>query len=355
MPVLVSVILPVYNTSEFLDRCIRSITNQTLKSIELIVVDDGSTDGSGEIADKYASQDNRINVIHQENAGVAAARNTGIAAARGEYITFIDSDDYANERLCEVLYNTAQENRADVASCSAYRIGENTTELLQSQDRIIDMSESTRPPVIDRCIFGDYRYRMSVWGKLYKKSLFDDYDITFWGNRMEDAIVNIKILMVAEKVRILSDLLYYYHRRPNTLTTTVASSPLYPIQQVSMVRQIQDFGIKYGILDRIDEMLPQYYLMFLKRALISVEKGNTYPYIYSVLKKLYYEDAYFKKYLARIKTPRQGKSLRERMRAAYRNIFTWTCSHGWLRIAAFLYWRQQRPNWAENQINSEEV
>lgn len=343
MPVLVSVILPVYNTSNSLDRCVNSILKQTLRSIELIIVDDGSTDDSGKLADAYALKDDRIHVIHQENAGVDAARNTGIAIAKGEYIAFVDSDDYADEKLYETLYNASQESKADIVSCSMYRVWENKSVLVESKDRIIDMNGAPRAPVINRCVFGSYRYRMSVWGKLYRKSLIDQYEIWYWGKRMGDVLFNIKALMVADTVQILSAPLYFYHKRPGSITTTTVSDPLYPIRHVSMVKQMQDFGIKYGILDRIDEMLPQYYLMFLKRALVSVEKGNTYPYIYAVLKKLYKEDENFKKYLARIRNSRQGKSLRERMRAAYRNIFTWTCSHGWLRIAAFLYWRQQKP------------
>ena len=124
MPVAVSVILPVYNTSAFLEHCVRSILNQTLKSIELIIVDDGSTNGSGRMADEYASQDDRVHVIHQENAEVDVARNLGITSAKGEYIAFIDSDDYADERLYEVLYHAIKESIADVVSCSMYKVWE---------------------------------------------------------------------------------------------------------------------------------------------------------------------------------------------------------------------------------------
>lgn len=344
MPIKVSVILPVFNTAHSLDRCILSIINQTLAEIELIIVDDGSTDGSGELADTYAQKDSRIHVIHQNNAGVDAARNTGIASVKGEYVAFIDSDDYADERQYEVLYHAIEESKADVVSCSMYRVWNHKKVLVQSADRIVNLNEIPRAAAIDRLVFGDYKYRMSVWGKLYKRALVEQYNIRFWGNRMEDAIFNIQVLMAADKVQILSDPLYYYHKRPGSLTTTTATDPLYPIRQVSMIRQIQDFGNQYGILDRIEEMLPQYYLRFLKSAMISVEKGDTYSYIYSTFKKLYNEDPNFKALLARIKAPQnQVTTLKGRVWAIYRRLFTWTCSQGWLRIAAFLYRRQQKP------------
>lgn len=344
MSVLISVILPVYNTSDSLDRCIRSVMGQTMKSIELVVVDDGSTDGSGEIVDAYASQDDRVCVIHQENAGVVVARNKGLAAAKGEYIAFIDSDDYADERLYEILYNAMQESEADVVSCSMHRVWKNKTVLVESEDRIVNMNETPRAPIINKCIFGSYRFRMSIWGKLYKKSLLDTYGIWYWGSRMGDSLFNIKVLMVADKIQILSTPLYYYHKRPGSITTTVVSDPLYPIRHVSMIKQIQDFGIKYGILDRIDEMLPQYYLRFLKSALSTAEQGSKYKYIYYVFKKLYAEDENFKNLLSRIRASKEhAKTVRGRMRAFYRRLFAWTCTKKWLRVAAFLYWRQYKP------------
>lgn len=344
MGVLVSVILPIYNTINSLDRCIQSILNQTLKSLELIIINDGSTDGSGKMADTYASKDDRIHVIHQENAGVDAARNAGIAVAKGAYLAFVDSDDYADEKLYETLYNAAQESKADIVSCSMYRIWENKSVLVESKDRIIDMNEAPRAPIIDRCVFGDYKYRISVWGKFYKKSMIDQYEIWYWGKRMGDALFNIKALMVAGTVQILSAPLYFYHKRPGSITTTTVADPLYPIRHVSMVKQIQDFGVKHNILNRIDSMLPQYYLRFLKSALISVEDGNTYAYIYFIFKKLYREDRNFKKLLSHVKASEaKTHTLKRRMWALYRRFFTWTCSHGWLKIAAFLYWRQQKP------------
>ena len=344
MPTKVSIILPVYNTLDSLDRCMQSILTQTLDSIEVIIVDDGSTDGSEKLVDVYGEQDPRVHVIHQENSGVAVARNTGIAAAKGEYLAFVDSDDYAHPKLYETLYEAAREGEIDVVSCSMYRIWQDESVLVESEDRLIDLAEKARPEVIDRCIFGEYKYRISVWGKLYKKSLIDRYGIWYWGKRMGDALFNIKVLMVADTVQILSDPLYYYHKRPGSITTTTVTDHLYPIQHVSMITQIQDFAAEHSILDRIDAMLPEYYLRFLKTALIATEHGHEYPYIYSVFKKLYNEDPNFKEMMTRIKVSnRHSQTIKSRAWSAYRHIFAWACSKGLLRIAALLYWRQQKP------------
>lgn len=342
MSALVSVILPVYNASDSIDRCVRSIMNQTMKAIELIIVDDGSTDESGIFADNYAAKDASIHVIHQDNRGVSMARNTGIAAATGDFIAFVDSDDYAAPNLYERMYQASQESEADVVSCSMHRVWEDFSELVLSEDRVVDLQQGSRASKIEKCIFGEYRFRISSWGKLYKRKLIFDYNVQFLGERMEDAVFNIEALMVANRVRILSDPLYYYHKRPGSITMSTIVDPSFPIRHVSLIKQIQTFAHKYQIIDRIDEMLPQYYLRFLKSALVATAQGDTYKYIYSVLKKLYAEDENFKVLLSRVKAPKEpAHTIRGRLWVFYRHSFTWACSKGFLRIAAFLFWRQR--------------
>lgn len=114
---LISVIVPVYNNEKFLERCIQSVLNQSYKYIELILVNDGSTDNSGSICDKYSKNYDRVKVIHQVNSGVSVARNTGIINARGEYIQFLDSDDYLEANMCEKLYKSITKNSSDMVIC----------------------------------------------------------------------------------------------------------------------------------------------------------------------------------------------------------------------------------------------
>ena len=117
---LISIIVPVYNTEMYLDKCVTSLINQTYRNIEIILVDDGSTDNSGKMCDSYAQKDNRIKVIHQTNAEVGAARNVGLKNVSGQYIGFVDSDDYVEHDMYEVLLKTLLQNNVSIVSCSYF-------------------------------------------------------------------------------------------------------------------------------------------------------------------------------------------------------------------------------------------
>ena len=118
----ISVIVPVYKAEKFLSNCIKSILNQTYHDLEVILVDDGSPDSSGQICEEYAKKDNRIKVIHQKNAGVAAARNVGLDLATGDYITFVDSDDYIRPQMYEKMLKCAQNNHCDLVMCDCMKV-----------------------------------------------------------------------------------------------------------------------------------------------------------------------------------------------------------------------------------------
>ena len=111
MKKLISVVLPIYNVENYIEKCMESVLNQTYKNIEIILVDDGSPDNCPIICDQYVKEDNRVKVVHKENGGLSDARNAGIKVANGDYITFIDSDDYVDKDYVEFLYNTIEENR----------------------------------------------------------------------------------------------------------------------------------------------------------------------------------------------------------------------------------------------------
>ena len=112
---MISIIVPVYNVDKYIERCIQSIINQTYKNLEIILIDDGSTDKSGAICDKYSKIDNRINVIHKKNGGLSEARNVGLDIARGDYIGFVDSDDYIHPQMYELLYKNLIGTSADIS------------------------------------------------------------------------------------------------------------------------------------------------------------------------------------------------------------------------------------------------
>ena len=121
MEELISIIVPIYKTEKYLDRCIKSIINQTYKNLEVILVDDGSPDRCGVICDKWAQKDKRIKVIHKENGGVSDSRNAGLDIANGEYIGFVDSDDYIHKDFIKILYNLCKENNSDISVCETFK------------------------------------------------------------------------------------------------------------------------------------------------------------------------------------------------------------------------------------------
>lgn len=178
---LVSVIIPVYNTEKYLDRCINSVLAQTLSDIEVLLIDDGSTDGSGKICDDYARKDKRIHVIHTSNQGVSHARNRGLEQAKGEYISFIDSDDWIDSNMLETLFLLIKTRHTDLSTCG-YTIEE-------EQGNIIYNVNIRKTYILDKwkaisSLFHDsyYRYKGNLWDKLYDKKIIDDYQIRFNNN-----------------------------------------------------------------------------------------------------------------------------------------------------------------------------
>ena len=172
---LISVIVPVYKVEKYLNKCVQSIVNQTYKNLEIILVDDGSPDNCPEMCDEWAKKDSRIKVIHQENAGLAEARNSGISVATGEFFMFIDSDDHAEPDMIELLLNLSMEYNADVSSCGFYFDYENDNKAeacdFSDEIRIADINER----IIDLLTGG---FSGTVWNKLYradavKSILFD--------------------------------------------------------------------------------------------------------------------------------------------------------------------------------------
>ena len=151
----ISIVLPVYNVIDYLDECIKSILRQSNINFELIVVDDGSTDGSQILCDRYSESDSRIKVIHQKNAGLSAARNTGLNHAKGKYITFIDSDDFVGEKYIEVLYKIIIESCADISMCDYMEVAQDT--------KISDVTFQEKNP-IDKYYYNGSKVRWDNYG-----------------------------------------------------------------------------------------------------------------------------------------------------------------------------------------------
>ena len=218
---MISVIVPIYNVEEYLPACIESILNQTYKDLEILLIDDGSTDNSGRICDKYAQQDNRCIVIHQLNKGLSGARNTGLDHAAGEYISFIDGDDYIHPQMLEILYEALQKGDYDF-SMILYKknytqeqfqfITEYTThELNQSQLIYSLYNNSSRK----NNTYPGMNFHV-VWNKLYKKTLIND--TLFTQTASEDTVFNNTIYLKCKKAIIINKEIYYWVQRPTSVT-----------------------------------------------------------------------------------------------------------------------------------------
>ena len=217
---LISVIVPVYNVDKYLNRCIDSIINQSYKNLEIILVDDGSTDNSGSICDSYKLKDERVIVIHKKNSGQSMARVKGLEIASGDYVAFVDSDDLININTFEIQLNNLLLNDADISICKFIKFND------LDEKKIICLANSlTKVEDYEiNCVNNEYalseclstkNYTASLWGKLYKKSVF--HNINFpQGSEMEDWAVVVDIMLNSKKVVLFDGELYYYYQRDNS-------------------------------------------------------------------------------------------------------------------------------------------
>ena len=213
----VSVIVPVYNVEKYFDECINSILSQTYRDLEIIIVDDGSTDDCGKKADEYAKADERVKVLHKEHDGVAVARNHGLKQATGEYYCFIDSDDFYEPEFVEKMLNALDSYNADMIFCNYFSCYTDRN----SPGRRLQAVENGKVFTPDEYLYslyatsGVYSY---VWNKIYRKKIFDDLE--FRDMLCEDAQIMLSIDDNCEKIVFISDILYHYRRRKSSVVNS---------------------------------------------------------------------------------------------------------------------------------------
>lgn len=229
MEKLVSIIVPVYNVEKYLDQCVNSLINQTYDKIEIILVDDGSKDNSGRLCDEWAKKSNKIKAVHKKNAGLGMARNTGLEHVTGNYVMFIDSDDYLAENVVEKLLEKLLTEKVDAAFTGMIRF--NDDKILSEVDRkykdntfrenelcekyLMEMAGTLPDEPIDSYLY------MSVCTGLYSMKVIKDYSIQFEPERKmisEDFIFNIDYFSIAKGVTFIAENGYYYRVNENSLT-----------------------------------------------------------------------------------------------------------------------------------------
>lgn len=212
MQPLISVIVPIYKVEQYLDKCIQSIQNQTYDNLEIILVDDGSPDRCGDICEQYAKEDNRIRVIHKENGGLADARNKGLDIARGDYIAFVDSDDYIHPQMYERMIKAAVEKQADIVISDWKKVYEGEENTIEYRNTNEDNTQDVDGKKVQYLYFDEPDSRITytvAWNKLYTKEIFMNRRFPT-GKVHEDEFVTFKTLYDAKKIVYLPEKLYLY-------------------------------------------------------------------------------------------------------------------------------------------------
>ena len=271
---LISVIIPVYNVEKYLKKCVDSVLNQTYDNLEIILVDDGSPDNCGKMCDDYAGKDSRIKVVHKENGGLPSARNAGIDAANGEFITFVDSDDYIHEKMVETLYNNLCSTDSDISVCGFQAVKEDTPMKSGNADSkgIITLTKYDIP---DFSKISPFIGARNAWSKLYKKGLLDlirfNNDIV----KLEDVSFSYKIYTVIDKICFDTIPLYYYLIRSGS----IMNGESYPVEYIAetwndvlryydmtdLDDEFRQTLIRFIICEKVNNILDAYYLVSLRK------------------------------------------------------------------------------------------
>lgn len=282
---LISIIVPVYNVERYLDECVKSILNQTYRNLEIILIDDGSSDRCPEMCEAWAKKDPRITVIHKENGGSSSARNAGLDIARGDYIAFVDSDDYIDENMYTVLLQALQNAKTKIACCSAYHVLETGHKIppRYAVNRTLPVAAA-----IDAVFFEE---QTSSCDKLYARSLWESVRFPE-GEVNEDVAVLVPVIAKASGMAWTKEILYNYRERQGSIT----NSCRYINEKYS--------GVVYKNLNRIAKQLEENKLPY----------NNSYRYFAA-------SSAYNMALIMEKKYPQLSEAVKEHYRR-YRRIMT---------------------------------
>ena len=212
----VSIIIPVYNVQAYIERCLKSVTNQTYMNLEIILIDDGSTDESGKICDEYAKKDKRIKCFHKQNGGLSSARNYAIKYITGNYVMYIDSDDWIKNNTIEVLVNLLEGNDFDIIEFGYQYVDENEKNIgkIEFHSSIINKTDE---------ILKEFFYGRSitevVWNKIYKAKLIKKIKFVE-GRKYEDYMYTPEVLSQCNNIKIINDIFYYYLQRAGSIVNS---------------------------------------------------------------------------------------------------------------------------------------
>ena len=289
--VKISIIMPVYNIEKYLKECLDSILNQTFKDYEVICVDDGSKDNSLNILNEYAKKDSRFKIISQENAGAGAARNNGLKLAQGEYVQFLDADDYFEPTMLEEMYNKAQEFGADLVVCSCRKVNE-FGEIIENSNPQWPIKLEAVPlnkPFNWKDFPEDILWMFCVipWNKLCKREMLVKNDIDFQNlSSSNDVAFGHKVKICAEKIVVFDrQLINYRYNHVESISKTRAKNT---INIIHSAKEVKDFLIKRGLYTELENAFIKAYKNHIRSG-ISLCNDEQYEKFVEEFKVLYPE------------------------------------------------------------------
>lgn len=280
---LVSVIVPVYKVESLLERCLNSIVKQTYSDLEIILVDDGSPDSCGDLCDRWAAVDKRIRVIHKTNGGLGFARNSGLDIATGEYVVFIDSDDFIKEKYVELLINQMIHCNADLVVGGFIRKRSNGVEIENPVTNSICVVE--QPEIVGKILLPvigaeptfqqDVEREMCVWRNMYRKSIIDDLSLRFVSEReyvSEDIFFNMIYFMNTQRAVLIPECIYYYWDNGTSLTNTYRADRFEKYCKM-FVRQ-EEILKEHQLYERAKLRLYRTFIMKVKKCIALLASAN---------------------------------------------------------------------------------
>lgn len=263
-----SIILPIYNVASYLGRCIQSILAQDFTDYEVILVDDGSTDGSGHICDSYAAQHNHIRVVHKKNGGLSSARNAGMEIAQGEYIWWVDSDDWVDKQALFVLYSAIKEGQPDIAKFNHIRVTNTENVVLSSAAPGNYMQRDGIDTLLKQAFIETSKYVLSAWSHVYKREFLRQKGLYFVSEReigSEDYLFSLQAMLVASSIVVLKDALYYYELRIGSLSQRYKENAAQRYTELYL--QLRSFYEQNGTLSDYECVMNRFYVWHLVRGI----------------------------------------------------------------------------------------
>ena len=250
----VSIIIPVYNVQDYLERCLNSIISQTYKNVEIILVDDGSTDDSGKICDQYKNKNENIIVIHKKNEGQSIARREGLEISTGEYISFVDADDFLNDSFYEKMIFLLEEFNCDIAICDYLKFSDNNLKvnLFNKENNSLKKQVLLPCDAIKEILQKDNKITNFLWNKVYKRHIFENIIFPNF-NIYEDFAIMYRLMDNSKKIVYSSEKLYYYFDRKNSSSKGIPSK--YIINKIRVKKEKKKFLLKkeYNLKNELDE------------------------------------------------------------------------------------------------------